>query len=71
MLRFRWRLLTLGNGWTFQISSMFNLVKQTRGGAMYNSGWGQRAVDLDHTLICFHRFKLALRKYGLISACLT
>ena len=45
---------------------VLNLVKQTRGGAMYNSGWGQRAVGSGpYADLLRHRFKLALRKYRL------
>ena len=45
---------------------VLNLVKQTRGGVMYDSRWGQRAVGSGpYADLLRQRYKLALRKYGL------
>lgn len=45
---------------------VLSLVRQTRGGAMYDSRWGQRAVGSGpYADLLNQRFKLALKKYGL------
>jgi DNA repair photolyase len=45
---------------------VLSLVRQSRGGAMYDSRWGQRAVGSGpYADMLNQRFKLALRRYGL------
>lgn len=45
---------------------VMSMVKQTRGGAMYDSRWGQRAVGSGpYADLLNQRFKLALKRYGL------
>ena len=45
---------------------LLSLVRQTRGGAMYDPRWGQRAVGFGpYADLLNQRFKLALKKYDL------
>ena len=56
----------LENHYPDRANHVLSLVRQTRGGAMYDSRWGQRAVGSGpYAELLNQRFKLALKKYGL------